>query len=207
MAFPFHHLWTHLFVHPSSQLSSSVSSLSVWPLLRWGPPGEEVLFPAAAPGGGLIRGPDWEPNENRLQTRLFGPNYLRLRHQLQQLELWRGDPASRCHPSQVTNHTIAFERNSRHLKRPLFHISKKVKRSNHFDSAPGETTPWIVIRQSVVTAGDRHGSITFSLCQLILPFMKPVTKKLTFWGYKTGTVSLSQQKWGRANFELVYIIL
>lgn len=76
----------------------------VRPFLCGGPPREEVPLPAAAPGTGFAGEPERGPQKGQIRPRVLGRDGLRPRRRhAQQLELRRGDPASRRHPSQVTS--------------------------------------------------------------------------------------------------------
>lgn len=174
-------------IHPSLLHLSFIyfpsisSSLPVWSLICGGPPGEEVSFPAAAPWAGLTRRLESESKEDRLQSHMLRPINLRLQHRPQLLDLRRGDPASRCHPSQVTYERITSE--------SQLQIYVQCTALDHFHC-------W---RQ----AQFHH----FSTVLAYFVFYDPCEENVTFWGNED-TQFYSQHRWGLANgFQLMHIIL
>lgn len=115
MSNPVQHPEAHLFHYQSIHLPSPTAysfishpslCLTVRPLICGGPPRKTVSFPATAPWVGLTWKLERGTEEARLQSNMRCPNDLQLQHHPQQLDLRRGDPTSRWHPSQVTCYRI-----------------------------------------------------------------------------------------------------
>lgn len=168
---PVQHPEAHLFHHRSIHLHPQLLfhlflthhlSLTVRPLICGGPPGKAVSFPATAPWAGLTWRLERGTEEVRLQSNMRYPNDLQLQHHPQQLDLRRGDPASRWHPSQVTCSRI----NSK-WKLQIF-------------------STYVVLEQSFSLLKVCIVPSYFPLCWLILPFYDACEENATFWGNDDG---------------------